>query len=154
MSSNVIPLIQVSVFSNMKWMSSFRLFYLSLFCIKIQAIAKEYTVGKTGEPSNLDGIILFNWKRTLIVYSFAKEQTFQENANMHFVRNAMRNIQKPRRDQEVVFQVKRSWWCLVIMSYAICSYVLPFGGVPKIILNVISGQRVSRIVLSVRECSL
>ena len=42
MSSNVIPLIQVSVFWYMKWMSSFRLFYLSLFCIKIQAIAKEY----------------------------------------------------------------------------------------------------------------
>ena len=43
MSSNVIPLIQVSVFWYMKWMSSFRLFYLSLFCIKIRAIAKEYT---------------------------------------------------------------------------------------------------------------
>ena len=153
MSSNVIPLIQVSVFSNMKWMSYVRLFYLSLFCIKRQAIAKEY-MGKDFRTSHLDRIILFNWKRTLIVYSFAKEQTFQENANMQFVRNAMRNIQKPRRDQEVVFQVKRSWWCLVIMSYAICSYVLTFGGVPKIILNKISGQSVSRAVLSVRECSL
>ncbi len=40
------------------------------------------------------------------------------------------------------------------MSYAICSYVLTFGGVPKIIFNVISGQSVSRVVLSVRECSL
>jgi len=40
------------------------------------------------------------------------------------------------------------------MSYAICSYVLTFGGVPKIILNEISGQSVSRAVLSVRECSL
>ncbi len=89
-------------------MSSFRLLYLSLFCIKIQAIGKEYEGNRTGEPSHLDGIVLLNWKRTLIVYLFAKEQTFQENANMQFVRNAMRNIQKPRRDQEVVFQVKRS----------------------------------------------
>ena len=32
--------------------------------------------------------------------------------------------------------------------------MLTFGGVPKIILNVISGQSVSRAVLSVRECSL
>jgi hypothetical protein len=89
----------------------------------------------------------------LIVYSFAREQTFQENANMEFVRNAMRNIQKPRRDQEVAFQVKRSLSCLVIMSYAICSYVLTFDGVPKIILNVNSGQSMSRVVLSVKGCS-
>ena len=39
--------------------------------------------------------------------SFVKEQT-EENANILFVMNAMRNIQMPRRDQEVVFSVKMS----------------------------------------------
>lgn len=40
------------------------------------------------------------------------------------------------------------------MSYAIYSYALTFGGVPKIILSVNIGLSVSRVVLSVRGCSL
>ena len=88
--------------------SSFRLFYLSMLCIKIQAIGIEY-MGKDWRTITFrqDHSIQLK-KNAYCVYSFAKEQTFWENAKMQFVRNAMRNIQKPRRDQEVVFQVKRS----------------------------------------------
>jgi hypothetical protein len=42
-----------------------------------------------------------------MLFSFVKEQT-EENVNMLFVTNATRNIQKARRDQEVVFSVKMS----------------------------------------------
>ena len=38
----------------------------------------------------------------VIAVSFVKEP-IEENANVLFVTNATRNIQKPRRDQEVVF---------------------------------------------------
>ena len=40
------------------------------------------------------------------------------------------------------------------MRYAICSYALTFGGAPKIILNAKIGLIMSRVVLSVRGCSL
>ena len=51
-------------------------------------------------------------------FVFICQQT-EENANMLLVTNAMRNIRKPRRDQEVVFSVNMSWCRLVITSYAI-----------------------------------
>ena len=104
-------------------------------------------------PSHLDQTMQFSWKRTTILFSFVKEQT-EENANMLFVMNAMRNIQKPRRDQEVVFSVNMSWSRLVIMSYAIYSYVLMSGGVPEITWVVPSGLIVPWVVLSVRGCLL
>ena len=36
------------------------------------------------------------------MYSFAQEQTLSENANMQFVMNAMRNIQKHKRSRGTV----------------------------------------------------
>ncbi len=41
-------------------------------------------------------------------FSCVKEQT-EENAYMQFVTKSTRNIQKPKRDQEVVFSVTMSW---------------------------------------------
>jgi WD40 repeat-containing protein SMU1 len=38
----------------------------------------------------------------------AIREQMEENGNMLLVMNSMRNIQKPRRDQEVAFQVKGS----------------------------------------------
>ena len=110
-------------------------------------------LGRIGGPSHADQTMQFNWKRTTILFSFVKEQT-EENANMLFVTNAMRNIQKPRRDQEVVFSVKMSWSRLVIMSYAIYSYVLMSGGEPEITWEVPRCQNVPLVVLSVRGCLL
>ncbi len=98
-------------------------------------------------------IMWFSWKRITMLFSFVKEQT-EENVNMLFVTNATRNIQKARRDQEVVFSVKMSWCRLVIMSYAIYSYVLMCGGVPEIIWVDPSGQNVPLGVLSVTGCLL
>ena len=74
---------------------------------KIQVIGEEY-MGKDWRTITFRRDHSIQLKKYLIVYSFAREQTFQENANMQFVMNAMRNIQKPRRDQEVVFRVKGS----------------------------------------------
>ncbi len=50
--------------------------------------------------------ITFRWDHAIqlkknILFSFVKEQ-LEENANILFVMNAMRNIQKPRNEQEVV----------------------------------------------------
>jgi hypothetical protein len=53
-----------------------------------------------------------------------------------------------------VFSVKMSWCRLVIMSYAIYSYVLMCGGVPEIIWVDLSGQNVPLGVLSVTGCLL
>ena len=109
--------------------------------------------GRIGGPSHSDLTMQFNWKRPTILFSFVKEQT-EENANMLFVMNFIMNIQKPRRDQEVVFSVKMSWSRLVIMSYAIYSYVLMYSDVPEITWEVPSGQKVPWVVLSVRGCLL
>ena len=98
-------------------------------------------LGRTGGPLHSDQTMQFSWKRTTMLFSFVKEQT-EENVNMLFVTNATRNIQKARRDQEVVFSVKMSWCRLVIMSYAIYSYVLMCGGVPEITWVDPSGQNV------------
>ena len=99
-------------------------------------------------------IMWFSWKRITMLFSFVKEQT-EENVNMLFVTNATRNIQKARRrDQEVVLSVKMSWCRLVIMSYAIYSYVLMCGGVPEITWVDPSGQNVPLGVLSVTGCLL
>ena len=46
-------------------------------------------------------------KRKPILFSFVKEQT-GENANMLIVTNVAKNIQKPRRVQEMEFSVKMS----------------------------------------------
>ena len=112
---------------------------------------RRIMLGRIGGQLHSDLIMRSNWKRTTILFSFVKEQT-EENANMLFVMNAMRNIQKPWRDQGVVFSVKMSWCRLVIMCYTICSYVLMCGGVLEITWEVPSGQNVLWGVLSVRGC--
>ena len=127
--------------------------HLSDWLSLIYSRNRRIMLGRIGGPLHSDLIMQFNWKRTTILFSFVKELT-EENANMMFVMNAMRNIQKPRRDQEVVLSVKMSWCRLVIMSYAIYSYVLMCGGVPEITWEVPSGQNVPWGVLSVRGCLL
>ena len=109
--------------------------------------------GRIGGLSRSDQTMQFNWKRTTILYLCVKEQT-EVNANMMFVMNAMRNIQKLRRDQEMVFRVNISWSSHFIMSYVIYSYVLMSGGVLEITWEISSGQNVPWVVLSVRECLL
>ena len=134
-------------------MSSFRLFYLSLFCIKIQTIAKEY-MGK-------------DW-RTI---KFRRDHSIQLKKNAYCVFICQRT-NLPGECQHAVCQEcheehskaqKRSRGGVpsekeLMMS---CHHELrnlqlcaTFGGVPKIILNIISSQSVSRAVRSVRECSL
>ncbi len=103
---------------------------------------KRNMLGRIGGLSHSDQTMQFSWTRTTILFSCVKEQT-EENANMLFVINTMRNIQKPRRDQEVVFSVKMSWSSLVIMNYPIYSYVLMYGGIPEITWEVPSGQNMT-----------
>ena len=76
---------------------------------------RRIMLGRIEGPLHSDLIMRFNWKRITILFSYVKEPT-EENANMLFVTNAMRNIQKPRREQEVVLSVKMSWCRLVIMN--------------------------------------
>ncbi len=120
---------------------------------KIYSQDRRNMLGMIGGPSHSDQIMQFSWKRKTILFSFNKEQT-EENANMLFVINSTMNIQKSRRDQEVVFSVKMSWFRLVIMSYTINSYVLMSGGVPEITWEVLSGQNMPWVVLTVRGCLL
>ena len=124
--------------------------FMTVF-LQIYSQDRRNMLGRIGGPSHSDQTMQFNWKRTTILFSFVKEQT-EENANMLFVMNVMRNIQKPSRDQDVVLLVKMSWFSLVIINYAIYSYVLMSGGVPKNTWEVPSGQNMPWVVLSVRGC--
>ena len=85
------------------------------------------------------------------MYSCACEQT-EENAKMLIVMNAMRYIQKHRRDHKGVSSGKMNWSSLVTMSCVICRYVLKCGGEPGIIWEVHRGLIIWKVVLSVRGC--
>jgi hypothetical protein len=71
---------------------------------------------------------------------------------MLFVMSAIRNIQKHRRHNAVVFSVMMIWSSLVAMNYAIYRYVLMWGGVQGIIWEVHSALITQRVVLSVKGC--